>query len=278
MCPHSFTIEGLVDRYGEPVSVPCGHCLVCRLSYHTMAIDRMFCEWTLHDVSAFVTFTYDDAHLRFNNGSINPTLSKTDVKSYLDKIRRHLKGIDYSYYLAGEYGDKFGRPHYHAIFFGLDYQAHANFFRDSWPHGSVMVLPVQPTAFRYVAKYIVSVESSEFRDSRYFDFGIEPPFRKMSRGLGLDVYRQHVDEIVDRGYFFHRGRRITINRYYFNKLVLRDINLIRRLDAEKHRLDAVRAFDASRAGMGPKTFQLRNSKVLESSLESTNLRTKSSIF
>lgn len=277
MCPHTFTIDGLVDRYGEPVPVPCGHCLVCRLSYQTMAIDRMFCEWSLHDVSAFVTFTYDDSHLKYNNGSFNPTLSKLDVKSYLDKIRRKLKGVYFAYYLAGEYGDKLGRPHYHAIFFGLDYQAHSKFFRDSWPHGSVKVLPVQPTAFRYVAKYIVATESPEYRDSHYFDLGIEPPFRRMSRGLGLGVYRQHIDEIVDHGYFIHRGRRISINRYYFNKLVLRDINLIRRLDAEKHRHDADIAFDSLRVGLGPKSYQLRNSKVLESSIESGSLRKTSKI-
>ena len=218
-CSRPYYDPSIVDFNGEPVPIPCGTCFCCRLDMQKTAMDRMFCAWQSHDVSAFVTFTYDDNHLVYKDGFLQPTLSKEDVHKYLDNLRHKLNNCDFEFYLCGEYGDKFNRPHYHAIFFGLDYELHKSLFEQTWKKGSVKVLPVNPASFRYVSKYIVKPYSREWNDKNYYDLGLIPPFRKMSRGLGLRVYLTHLDELREKGFFYLKGKRISVNRYYFNKLV-----------------------------------------------------------
>ena len=216
-CAHPWFSDDIVDFNGNRIPIPCGHCFSCRLDIQKSIVDRLFCASTLYSCSAFVTFTYDDEHLRFRDGFKQPTLSKDDLHKYFDKIRHQLPNIPFSYYACGEYGDKFNRPHYHALFFGLDYQLHQKFFENSWKLGSVCVLPCNQSSFRYVAKY-VTAQYGKF-DSEYFDFGLEPPFRKYSRALGVPVYLAHLDELSKNGFFMLRGKKISVNRYYFNKLL-----------------------------------------------------------
>lgn len=278
MCSNPWYDDNIVDLNGEKLPIPCGHCFCCRLDFQKTAIDRMFCAWCSHEVSAFVTFTYDDEHLVFNKGFCNPTLVKDDVHRYLDKIRHQLKGVDFEYYLCGEYGDQFNRPHYHAVFFGLDYQLHEKFFCDSWKKGSVKVLPVSPASFRYVAKYLTNPVSKEFNDSHYYDFGLIPPFRKMSRGLGLSQYFKHLDELNQKGYFYLRGKRISVNRYYFNKLLHYSDVLI--LSREKDINDNRRRLSQEAKSFNLSLDEYKTLRVLnkENALKSKQIRQKSTLF
>ena len=259
---------------GEMLPIPCCNCFNCRLDFQYQAIDRMYCAWKSHNVSAFVTFTYDDNHLIINDGFKNATLSKDDVHKYLDKIKHQLN-IPFEYYLCGEYGDKFNRPHYHAVFFGLDYQLHKSFFENSWKKGSVKVLPCNAKAFRYVSKYITSSQGSN--DSEYFDYGIIPPFRKMSRGLGLTQFKLHFNELCEYGYFFLDGRKIKPNRYYFNKLITMNkdfIVLYERLIQQKNLATSKEAY---KLNLSQKLYNLRKTANLESQLASKALRTSSKL-
>lgn len=276
-CSRPFKHPTLVDRFGEPIKIPCGSCYSCREDLQRMAVDRMFVAWHSHDVSAFVTFTYDDAHLRFNEGFDRPTLSKQDVHRYLDNIKHRLKKIDFEYFLAGEYGDKFGRPHYHCIFFGLDYQIHKKFFEQSWKLGSVKVLPVNASCFQYVAKYICQPYAKEYRDSNFYDLGLEPPFRKMSRGLGLSVYREHQEELDRQGYFIFHGKKITLNRYYFNKLILRTPMIHVAQDKEHFRIEKRDSEAAKFFGMTLQEYRIEMRERRERFLRQKNLNKKSSL-
>ena len=244
-CSRPWFDDSIVDFNGNKIPIPCGSCLSCRLDIQKMAIDRMWCAYSSHPVSAFVTFTYDDNHLIIKDGFKQPTLSKDDAHKYLDKIR-HYDLPPFEYYMAGEYGDKFNRPHYHCLFFGLDYQLHKSFFESSWKKGSVMVLPCDPKSFRYVAKYITQPQSQDYIDAQFYDFGLIPPFQKYSRALGLSVYLSHLEEIQEQGFFFHRGRRISVNRYYFNKLCSYNDRLILKrsqsLDDNERRLSREAAY------------------------------------
>lgn len=266
---YSNTIKDLTGRY---VPISCGRCFCCRLDMQSSIVNRLYCAWKYYNVSAFVTFTYDDEHLRFNNGFVNPTLSKEDLHRYLDKIRHQLD-LDYAYYVCGEYGDKFNRPHYHAIFFGLDYQLHKSFFEKSWKLGSVKVLPLTSKAFNYVTKYVTSSNSQD--DSLYFDYGIIPPFHKYSRGLGSQYFLKYRDDIETKGYFVLDGRKIVVNRYYFNKYARYSddlINVKERLITDSERDLSNNAY---RFGLNPTQYNLMRIANLESQLSSRELRKNS---
>lgn len=226
-CSRPWYSDDIVDLNGNQIPIPCGTCFSCRLDLQKRYIDRMYCAWKTHSISAFVTFTYDDDHLIIQDGFKSATLSKDDVHKYLDNIR-HQVHLPFEYFLCGEYGDKFSRPHYHALFFGLDYQLHKRVF-EKWKKGMVSVLPCESQSFRYVSKYLTKPYSSEWNDKNYYDIGIIPPFHKMSRGLGIYQYLSHLDDIQRDGFFFLDGRLINVNRYYFNKLVsYNDLLILRR--------------------------------------------------
>lgn len=276
-CAYPWYSDDIVDVNGNKIPIPCGKCYSCRMDMQESAVNRMFCAWKSHDVSAFVTFTYDDQHLPFKEGFREPTLSKDDVRKYLDNIRHKLKCVDFEYYLCGEYGDKFNRPHYHAIFFGLDYQYHEQFFIDSWSKGSVKVLPVNSSAFRYVAKYMAKGISSEKKDKDYYDFGLIPPFRKMSRGLGVRVYLQHLEEIDRNGYFIFYGKKISVNRYYFNKLIHYSPESIHNRERNISFYDHLNSYEASVNGLSVHDFNQKKIHSREESIKSRLLRANSKL-
>ena len=274
-CSNPFYNPDIVDINGDPVPIPCGTCFCCRLDLQKQMQDRMFCAWHSHDCSAYVTFTYDDSHLVYQDGFRQATLSKEDVHKYLDNIKHKFKNVDFEYYLCGEYGDSFNRPHYHALFFGLDFQLHKRFFETSWKKGNVKVLPVNDRAFSYVTKYIVKPYSKTWNDSNYYDFGLIPPFRKLSRGLGLSVYLDHIDELRDKGFFYYFDRRISVNRYYFNKLLAYNDKLVlvrsQSIDNNRRKL----SHEASVFGFSDSFYKHYKVEQLEKQLSSRELNRNS---
>lgn len=183
--------------------VPCGKCELCK--------SRRRDEWsvrlqlhadTYHNMPLFLTLTYDDEHLIYSDDG--PTLCKSDVRLFLKryKDRYRLYNTRWSYFGCGEYGDTFGRPHFHLLFFG-DNELQSLFDRDSfladahveecWTRydpetkkytriGKVRVFQAQWSGVHYVTKYVLKDDES---------FGVthnlrQEPFTIWSHGLGFD--------------------------------------------------------------------------------------------
>lgn len=275
-CAYPSYSDSVVDSFGKLIPIPCGKCMQCRISIQRKYVDRMFCSYFTHSTSAFVTFTYDDSHLRIKEGFINPTLSKDDLHKYLDKIRHMIPSdVDYEYFVSGEYGDKFGRPHYHALFFGLDYELYKDFFERSWKLGSVKVLPCSVSSFRYVSKYVC--KSYYKSDSEYYDYGIIPPFCKYSRGLGSSVFYQYKDDIEKNGFFVFKGRKIYCNRYYFNKMMYYTPKLLLYKQMQNYSYDNYLSSEGSKFGMTKEQFYIKSIENKEESLISKTLRENSKL-
>lgn len=251
-CAYPSYNDSVRNLDGSLAAIPCMRCKCCKMELQRTYTDRMYCAWKSHNCSAFVTFTYDDKHLPLKDGCLNPSLSKDDVHKYIDKVR-HQIDVPFEYFIAGEYGDKFSRPHYHALFFGLDYQLHERYFIESWKQGSVKVLPCDSKSFRYVTKYIS--KSTYDNDNKYFDYGIEKPFFKMSRGLGVSQIIKHKDDIARHGYFILDGRKIKLSRYYFNKYVMHDDMTLLNIENERSMTNSTLSFAAARAALPLDTYK-----------------------
>lgn len=205
-------------------SIPCGGCLGCRL-------DKM-ALWSARAVSelkkgrnAFVTFTYNSYELPFNSNAVLPTLSKVHIHNYLDNLRHLVKnsGVlpfgcrpDYKYYVVGEYGDSFQRPHYHCLFFGLDFKDMSSFFSKSWHYGSIKSLPVNSSSIRYVLDYMTKSFSGSYAVDLYDNKFRERPFSSNSKGFGYDFFVSRKDEINRLGFVKIAGRLVPIPTYYKN--------------------------------------------------------------
>lgn len=176
--------------------VPCGKCELCRSSARSEWSVRLQLHTEMYDtMPLFVTLTYDNYHLTFADD--RPVLIKDDIKAFLKRYRdgQNLYHTNWKYFGCGEYGDLFGRPHYHVLFFGdrqlydaLDRsEDEANeLVRKYWhdengvPLGFVKVCVADWSGIHYVTKYVMKHISEE--DAH----GYVMPFTFCSKGLGAN--------------------------------------------------------------------------------------------
>lgn len=175
---------------------------------------RMLHEVEKYEHSVFVTLTYNDLHLPANN-----TLVKADLQKYFKRLRKSLDvQRRIKYYAVGEYGD-LGRPHYHAIIFGLSLDRDdKKKMKDAWPYGYCYFGLAEPDSIQYVAGYIDKKWSGKKAKEEYDDKNRIPVFRLSSLGLGRDWLEKNRDQIIKRESMTYRGVPVKIPRYYLNKL------------------------------------------------------------
>lgn len=217
------------------VLIPCHNCLGCRIDSLTLWTARCNSEFVRYK-SAFVTFTYDDLHLPYMDSSLFPTLRFDDFHRYIDNVRHKIKSLplmpsgtirDFKYFACGEYGDLFKRPHYHVLFFGLDYQLHKSILSDSWRFGMIKSLPITNGGIRYVCDYMTKSLNGELAISEFDNKGLERPFYSNSRGLGSDFFLAHRDEICSTGCVTVGTRKIPVPSYYKNLLLDYSVDSVR---------------------------------------------------
>lgn len=101
----------------EFVELPCGKCVGCRLERSRQWAIRCVHEAQLHEENCFITLTFSDEYL-----DPKGSLVRADFQKFMKRLRKKFKGKKIRYMHAGEYGEKTGRPHHHAILFGIDFQ------------------------------------------------------------------------------------------------------------------------------------------------------------
>lgn len=212
----------------DSVPIPCGNCIGCRLDHSREWADRMMLESSLHSQNCFLTLTYNDDNLIFNEYfnretgevSIAPaSLFKADLQKFLKRLRFRLDkdfDIKIRFYACGEYGSASGRPHYHAIIFGwyphdcqyLSHRLNVTYWRSPmleklWPFGFVCVARMTWETCAYCARYVTKKHKG--LDKSYYDInGINPEFATMSLkpGIAFEYFDLHKEEIFENDNFF----------------------------------------------------------------------------
>ena len=171
--------EIVLIQYDE---IPCGHCIGCRKDRAADWATRIEMEIRATKQRAwFLTITYDEAN-------VPPTLSKRDMQLFIKRLR---KKHEFRYYLAGEYGEKTGRPHYHMIAIGLEPGETKKWdkkqyvmldLEKAWGKGRILGAPAEPGAIAYVTGYVTK---KAYQLEREWPEGIEKPFQLMSRRPGI---------------------------------------------------------------------------------------------
>lgn len=229
-CSNPTYLPYVHDWKKRPVPIPCGKCICCRTSRVSLMEQRAKYEFNNHASASFVTFTYDDNHLPFEKGFVQPTLRREHLHKYIDTLRHNLrnsriifpKSVDknFTFLASGEYGDKFSRPHFHVIFFGIPTDVCRSILLKSWHNGSIKVLPVKDGAIRYVLKYLSKQQFGKNADSAYFDYGLESPFVMFSKGFGSGLFRSQIKNIFKFGMIKFGQKELPVPTYwkykYFN--------------------------------------------------------------
>lgn len=113
------------------IQLPCGRCSGCRADISNEWALRCVHEASLYSNNIFITLTYNNENLpEFMD------LRKTDFQLFMKRFRGKYEGIDtvvkrdssidkrvnpIRYFMCGEYGENFDRPHYHACIFNFDF-------------------------------------------------------------------------------------------------------------------------------------------------------------
>lgn len=235
--------------------VPCGTCAACLKTKAEGWYIRLENEMQNSENCFFVTLTYAEENLprltleeEFVRGEIVnaiPTLYKKDCQDWIKRLRKRCK-VGLKYYTVGEYGGKFGRPHYHSILFhvlpenimkGSILAFMPTLINDTWGHGNITVEPVKGGAIRYVTNYVIETKYSkewEYKDK---------PFALMSKGLGKNYikdYEKYHSQDSSRFYTVGQGGiKRPLPRYYRDKLYpkfTRDVHAAKmQIESDKRR-------------------------------------------
>lgn len=227
-------------KKGNLALLPCGQCEYCRKQTADQWATRIELEAKGWEDVIFVTMTYDNEHIPYGEilkgyQSIqSQTVSKRDIQLFLKRLRKAYKK-PIKYFIAGEYGDRTKRPHYHGIFFGLkpeDGQWYKNqkgnsYFKSEWltniwGKGFVDFSPATPGSYAYVAQYVNKKAIGAEQSAKYWIQGREPEFRIMSKGIGEKYLKEHMNEILETDNIVCAGGRKKKPPRYFDKLLDKD--------------------------------------------------------
>lgn len=223
---------------GIAITVPCGQCSGCKLEHSRQWAVRCMHELKTHPGagSSFLTLTYDNEHV-----PANYSLDKSEYQNFLKRLRK-ITGSGLRFFGCGEYGEKFGRPHYHIILFnyrpddcklytrGLEHNLYTSAtIEETWGNGDVKIGDVTFDSCAYVARYCLKKITGPPAEAHYK--GRTPEFVTQSRkpGLGFNYYTQYKSEILAHDTIIMNGHAVTPPRYYDKLTENSDANMRHKL-------------------------------------------------
>lgn len=229
------TFQRNASHSAVAIKLPCGQCTGCRLERSRQWAMRCMHEKQLHEESCFITLTYDDDALPKGG-----TLVKRDLQLFMKRLRKLWSAYDgrtVRFYACGEYGERFGRPHYHAILFGCDFPDRKFFKRNArgealytsetlgklWPCGHNSLGAVTFDSAAYVARYVMKKVTGDVAEDYYTSIDADgvvynrvPEFTNMSRrpGIGSEWFARFGKKAYEFDSVVMNGKEVRPPRYY----------------------------------------------------------------
>lgn len=241
------------DTVYSPVEVPCGTCIGCKLEFARRWAMRCYHESKMHEDNSFVTLTYSDDKLP-PGGSLRPA----DFVLFMKRLRK-MFGDGIKFFQCGEYGDKLGRPHHHALLFGVffgdrRFHSESNGERlytsqtldNLWTHGFCSIGDVNFDSAGYVARYTLKKIRGDKAAAAHYGDKI-PEYLTMSRrpGIGKAYLDKYWGDVFPHGNVVINGKEVSPPRYYLDVLAKRDPDLYREI---RKRVAAECSNDVDRTG------------------------------
>ena len=213
------------------LTVACGKCMECRLAAaHEWALRAMH-EASLYMNNIFVTLTYDDEHL-----PSDWSLHYPDFQKFMHRLRKRQPGAG-RFLMCAEYGEQFGRPHYHAILFNCAFSDKmlvrdtpkgplytSEKLSDIWGLGHVSFGDVTLDSAGYVARYTTKKITGPAAGAAYqflipgTDVVVDrpPPFLRSSLqpGIGAPWLEKYLEDVFPSDFLVMDGKRFPVPRYY----------------------------------------------------------------
>lgn len=200
--------------------IPCQNCIGCRKEKALEWTNRILMEIKTNPLNNyFLTITYDAKNEKLS-------LSKRDIQLFLKRIRE--KQGELRYLVAGEYGERTFRPHYHMIMLNHYPGSGKKWDRQQtemlelekiWGKGRILGSDVTESNIAYTCQYTTK---KAYSIEKNWPQNIEKPFILMSRrpGLGKDYIEENIDLIKKENLIFINGKH-KLPRYA-KKMIERD--------------------------------------------------------
>lgn len=213
------------DLY-EPISVPCGQCIGCRLERSRQWAMRCVHEASLYKQNCFITLTFADEHL-----APDGSLHLEDFQKFMKRFRKKFSDVTIRFFHCGEYGTLNLRPHHHAIIFNFDFHDKylwkvyngINYYRSPtleklWPFGMSTIGDVTFESAAYVARYCVKKFTGDLAAMVYD--GLKPEYCTMSRrpGIGREWFLKFKNDVFPSDRVVIRSDLIVKPSKYYDKL------------------------------------------------------------
>lgn len=219
--------------------LPCGQCHGCRLERSRQWAMRCMHEASLYDNNCFITLTYNPESVPEDGG-----LNYRHFQLFMKRLRKHFFPVPIRFYMAGEYGGEFGRPHFHACLFNIDFLDRKPWRKSNsgnmlytsatletlWPYGFSSVGSLTFESAAYVARYIMKKVNGTMQARTYEAvstvtgeiFARRPEFNKMSLkpGIGSGWYDKFHTDVFPHDRVVVNGTPTKPPKYY-DKLLRR---------------------------------------------------------
>lgn len=224
------------------LKVPCGVCIGCKLERARQWAIRCMHEASLYDENCFITLTYNEEHLPDRN-----ELKYSDFQLFMKRLRKKFASRKIRFFMCGEYGETFRRPHFHACLFNCRFDDMVLFKRTKagsdiytseilnslWTDsrgnsiGYATVGELNFNSAGYVARYVMK-KGYGHDDSDYDQieletgevFKQEKEFNKMSLkpGIGTGFYHKYKSDMFPHDICVMNGVAMKPPRFYYRKL------------------------------------------------------------
>lgn len=236
----------------------------------------------MHPSNIFITLTYDNEHLP-DDRSLNHRDYQLFMKRLLIYAKRELNHSGIRFYMAGEYGEQFGRPHYHACIFNFEFPDQklwkierenrlytSQTLQELWGKGFASVGGVTFQSAAYVARYIMkkitgdaAADHYEWMDPETGEFHQRrPEYTNMSRrpGVGATWFAKYKSDVFPDDFVVINGKKVAPPRFYTSQYEIIYPDEVARLKVARKKRAGRRASDNT-----PARLKVRK-KVLESRL------------
>lgn len=211
----------------QTIELPCGQCVECNLERSRQWAIRCMNEAQLWPHNSAITLTYETAPRE---------LIYRDFQLFLKRIRQRYAHKTIRFYMGGEYGERNGRPHFHALLFNHDFkdkvyykttQAGSKLYKSEileslWGHGYTSTGECNFQAAAYIARYCLAPVDRSSATQEIIDpdtgevHARRREFSKMSLrpGIGKEWLEKYMTDVYPHGAIVHDGIEQKPPRYY----------------------------------------------------------------
>lgn len=219
------------DVPGDSFPLPCGQCVGCRLERSRQWAMRCMHEASLYRRNCFLTLTMNDSVLaeyeclKCGDGA---SLCVCQFQRFMKRFRKRFSDDRIRFFHCGEYGEKGGRPHYHAAIFNFDFSDRvfhkvsksgfpifvSQTLDELWGLGFAWIGDVSFESAAYVARYIMKKVNGDAAEEHYA--GRRPEYVTMSRrpGIGRGWFDKFKTDVFPSDGVVVRGREMRPPRFY----------------------------------------------------------------